>query len=624
MTTTSNRPNVLFITIHDLNDWIGCLGGHPDTRTPHLDALARDGVLFRNAHCPAPVCNPSRTAFMSGRQPFRTGIYHNRDAWTSSPELQENPGHLFQHFQAHGYRTALGGSVYHTQPNDLEACVDEAGGNFGGHRFDLLPANFPDPFAGLKGMHNFAFHWGALDEHQSAQLADPQLAHWAGEQLSTEYDDPFLLGVGFFRPHTPLSVPQEYYDRFDMDKITLPEAPEEALDQLPALGRHMALAGFQDIEGGHYRQITEHGCWRDVVHGYLACINFLDDQVGKVLKALDEGPNRENTIVILMADHGWGLGEHFHFKKWALWEDVTRIPLMMRIPGMARAGAETDAPVSLIDVFPTLLELCDMPRPDHALDGRSLAPLLADPESSNWDSPVITTYGVGNYALRDRRRRYIEYSDGSRELYDHESDPEEYRNLAESLEHQATIAHLRSHLPQESVGSVNCHHEPPLELTPEQPALNFWTVARGFADKPLHIQVELESEPGEGVLLYHGGQFSGYALSIREGRLIFALMDVPQPLHWQRLDPQRQFVTAAEVLPHETRRVGVEVSKTGQVTLWADEQSIGHGQIRPLSLHPNGEMHLGKASGRFVPVDGDEPETPYTGSIKKARIEIPE
>ncbi len=624
MKSESPKPNVLFITIHDLNDWIGCLGGHPDTRTPHLDALARSGVLFRNAHCPAPVCNPSRTAFLSGRQPFRTGIYHNKDDWSSSPELEANPGHIFQHFKAHGYRTALEeGTVYHTRPSDLDSCVDETRESFGQHMFDLVSADYPAPFADLSGIHNFAAHWGPLDEEQSAKLSDPKVARWAGEQLGAEHDQPFLLGVGFSRPHTPLSVPREYYDRFDINKITLPEVPGEALEQLPPLGRHMAMAGFQDMEGGRFRQIIERGHWRDYVHGYLACISFVDDQVGKVLKALDEGPNRENTIVVLMSDHGWGLGEHYHFEKWALWEDVTHVPLMMRIPGMAQAGAETETPVSLIDLFPTLLDLCDLPQPNHALDGRSLLPLLNDPAGNNWQEPVITTYGVGNYALRDRRWRYIRYSDGSEELYDHSTDPHEYQNLASHPGYGSIIGQLKKHLPESQAPAPTCHHVAPVTLTPDHPMRYFWSVATGFAGHPLSITVDLGSEPTEGVLLSHGGQFSGYALYIQNSRLHFAVMDVPEPLHWQKLDPIRTMVSTPDPLPLSSRKLRVEVNRDGAVRLLADGALIGSGQVKLLTLHPTGEMHMGKAPGQYVPVGDYDPEFEYTGDIKQILVEIP-
>ena len=415
----AERPNVLIISIDDMNDWVGVLGGHPDAHTPNIDRLAERGTLFANAHTAAPVCNPSRAALISGLGPYRTGIYHNQDTLNLSEAMGKSV-YLTRHFHDQGYYTMLAGKLFHGRLPDTEDALglDEYAGDFGGMNFKLFADDYPYPFQDLYGIHNFAVHWGGLEGEKAEQLSDPQIADWAVSRLEQVYDQPFFLAAGFYRPHTPLISPKEFYDLFDREEIALPPLNPNDLDDMPWMGRQVAIAGYQAMSGGHYKNIVERGYQRDIVKGYLAACAFVDAQIGKVLDALDRSPHRDNKIVVLFSDHGWGMGERYHFKKWGLWDDTTRVPLVIHAPGISKAGHQSDHGVSLIDIYPTLVDLCGIETPPQEFDCTTLRPLLENP-SAHWEKPTLTTFGQNNHALRTDRWRYIRWSDGSEELYDH-------------------------------------------------------------------------------------------------------------------------------------------------------------------------------------------------------------
>lgn len=416
------KPNVLFIAIDDLNDWVGSLGGNPQSRTPHLDRLASSSVLFTNAHCAAPACNPSRAALMTGIPPYHSGVYFNSQPWR--PALP-NAVTLPQAFQAAGYWAAGSGKIYHG------AFPDPPSWN------DYVPSKkqqkFPDPRppkTNLNGLNRAHFDWGPIPQARDADMGDAKTADWVCQQLSRKHDRPFFLACGFYRPHLPWYVPEEHFQRFPLENIKLPAVLDNDLADVPPAGIQMAKPQ------GDHAAVVKAGQWSRAVQGYLASIEFVDRQLGRVLKALEQGPHASNTIVILWTDHGWHLGEKQHWRKFTLWEEATRVPLMVRIPPRllpdlpegTPAGARCDVPVSLMDVYPTLADLCDVPRHER-LTGESLRRLLVDPQAK-WDRAVVTTYGRNNHAVRDSRWRYIRYADGSEELYDHQSDPNDWRNLA--------------------------------------------------------------------------------------------------------------------------------------------------------------------------------------------------
>ena len=459
----NEKPNVLLIMVDDMNDWVGCLGGHPNALTPNIDQLASKGVLFTNAHTAAPVCNPSRVALLSGMAPYSTGVYQNRDSWHLAEKLK-NVTNLPLHFKQHGYYTMTAGKIFHSRPENWEEAYDEMGGRMGGQNFHLFSSDYTYPFSRIGGVHNFAFHWGPIDEPEAQEFSDPKIAAWATERLNREYDQPFFLSVGFHRPHTPLTSPRKYHQRFADEEVILPVVNENDLQDMPVLGRQIATAGWQEMQNGSYKQVKERKVHEEIVKGYLAACTFADEQVGKVISALENSRHAENTIVVFASDHGWSLGEQMHFKKWALWENTTRVPMVVYAPGKTSNGKKIDAGVTLLDIFPTLVDLCNLPAPAHHLDGESVGALLDNTETK-WKRPAITTYGRNNYALRLPGWRYIRYTDGGEELYNHANDAHEWNNLAYLHRHDSIKSAIAQWIPEKSQPAVNTDHSLPVKLT---------------------------------------------------------------------------------------------------------------------------------------------------------------
>ena len=435
-----SRPNVLFMAIDDLNDWIGCLGGHPDVKTPNLDRLASRGVLFTNAHCSAPACNPSRASLMTGILPSTSGVYHNPDPWRNSPVLK-NAVTIPQHFMAHGYSAVGGGKIYHggfPDPPSWQAYFPSQKKN---KPDDPMPPNRP-----VNGIPNTAhFDWGPVDVPDE-DMGDRKVAAWAIEQLQKKHDKPFFIGCGFFRPHLPWYVPRKYFDMYPPDKITLPNVNENDLDDVPPLGRAMAKPQ------GDHAKVLKHNQWRKAVQGYLASISFVDTCVGRVIHALDRSAYADNTVVVLWSDHGWHLGEKLHWRKFALWEEATHNVLMIVAPGVTRPGQRCSRPVTMLDIYPTLIELCNLTAKNE-LEGESLVPLLKDPKAPR-ERPALTTHGRENHSLRSERYRYIRYSDDTEELYDHDKDALEWTNLAADPKYAEVKKQLAQWLPTTNVPEV--------------------------------------------------------------------------------------------------------------------------------------------------------------------------
>ena len=433
------RPNVLFIAVDDWNDWVGCLG-HKQAITPNLDRLAAGGMLFTNAHCAAPVCNPSRTAVMLGRLPSSTGIYNNGQWWRPAhPDTVTLPAY----FRSHGYHVAGAGKLFHHTAgfNDPLAYdsyyfwnpeVAEAEGWSEAYHHPHWPGVKHKPASAVARKTKSNFDYAAIDLPEE-QLPDTKVALWAADQLAHKHDKPFFLAVGMFRPHLEWYAPRKYFDMYPLSKIRLPRVKDDDLDDLPPIARKWAAD-----RGSNHAWIRESGEWPKLVQAYLACISYSDAQVGRILDALEAGPNADNTIVVLWSDHGYHLGEKQHWHKFVLWERSTRVPLIVRAPGITRPGSRCGRPVSLVDLYPTLADLCGLPA-KPGLDGRSIVPLLKDP-AAKWPFPAVCVQEPGNCAVRSENWRYIRYSDGSEELYDHSSDPDEWTNLAAGAEYRAVIA----------------------------------------------------------------------------------------------------------------------------------------------------------------------------------------
>ncbi|MFO0817039.1 MAG: sulfatase [Pirellulales bacterium] len=428
MTATSGianeRPNVLFIAIDDLNHWVGHLGRNSQTRTPHMDRLAAQGVSFSRAYCTAPACNPSRASLMSGLRPSSTGCYVNSQNWR--PGISEDKL-LNTHFHRAGYRVYGAGKIYH------------GAGDRGGLWTDYFPGKGTTtrhPDAKDSGVGGIQFYPLASSDEE---MPDYGVVSYAIEKLNESSNQPFFIAVGLVKPHMPFSVPKKWYDQFPLDSIQLPPHRADDLDDVPPAGRKMAGA-----EGDH-AQIIASGRWKEAVQAYLATIAFCDSQIGRLLDALDRSPHRNNTIVCLWSDHGWSLGEKSHWRKFALWEEPTRTVFIWKAPQITPAGKICSRAVDYTSIYPTLCDLTKLAPPSH-LEGRSLRPLLSDPTAS-WPSPAITTHGYKNHSVRTDSWRYIRYADGGEELYDHLSDPLEYTNLANSPMHAAQKADLIRWLP---------------------------------------------------------------------------------------------------------------------------------------------------------------------------------
>ncbi|MFN3322477.1 MAG: sulfatase [Bryobacteraceae bacterium] len=428
------KPNVLFISIDDLNDWTGCLGGHPQARTPNLDAIAGRGVLFTNAHCAAPLCNASRAALMTGIRPSTSGIYDNNQPFRKSPVLR-GAVTLSQHFMASGYRAVGGGKIYHTPYPDSASWHEYYPSQQQNKPVDPEPPN--QPINGIPGSGNM--DWGPIDVDDS-KMGDHQVVDWAISELHRKQEQPVFLACGLYRPHLPWYVPSKYFDLHPLEKIELPNVREDDLDDVPEIARRIAL------RSGDHERITKHGKWKEAVQAYLACISFMDAQLGRLIDAFDGSPIARNTVVVLWSDHGWHLGEKLHWRKFSLWEESTRNVLTIVAPGVSKPGGRCGRTVSLIDIYPTLIDVCGLPA-RRGLEGANLTPLLRNPAAA-WNRPALTTFNRNNHSVRSERWRYTRYDDGTEELYDHQSDPMEWNNLASKPEHAAVKRDLARWIPK--------------------------------------------------------------------------------------------------------------------------------------------------------------------------------
>ena len=417
-----DRPNVLLVSIDDLNDWTGCLGGHPQAKTPHIDRLAGRGTLFENAHCQSPVCNPSRASLMTGRYPHTSGVYFLGPDLKQAPVLKDLDT-LPQVFEKNGYQTLAVGKLFHGGDKRF---FQEYGGNNGGFG--------PRPKKKISQPHGHPlWDWGAYPDSEQ-QMPDMKAAQWAAQQLKRDFDKPFFMGVGFYRPHVPMYAPKPWFDLHPKERIELPLITQGDRSDLSTYA--INLTNLKHVSPEH-SWVKSAGEWEHAVQAYLASTSFADHCLGIVLDALDNSRHAENTIVVLFSDHGFHLGEKERWAKRSLWEDGTRVPIIISAPGF-QSGQRTNRPAELIDLFPTLLDLAGLAADDHQ-EGQSLVPLMHDPDLE-WNNPAITSFGKGNYSIRSTRFRYIQYLDGSQEFYDHETDPHEWHNLIGKSELESEVA----------------------------------------------------------------------------------------------------------------------------------------------------------------------------------------
>ena len=427
----AEKPNVLFIPVDDLNHWVGHLGRNKQTRTPNLDRLARMGVTFTNAHCAAPVCNPSRTALLSGRRPSATGIYDNNVHFSKGAGVNA-AGSLLTQFKNAGYETLGMGKLWH-------------GGLGFPEQWTATGARGRAPRAQLDDRSIGGIKFGVLNGGDES-VPDTAIADYAIAELGKKHDRPFFLVPGFHKPHMPWNVPRRYYDLHPIEKIELPPIQADDLADIPAAGIKIARPS------GDHARIVESGRWKEAVQGYLAAISYLDAQVGRVLDALEKSAYRDNTIICLWGDHGWHLGEKEHWRKFALWEEATRAPFIWVVPGVTKPGGVCERPVDFMSIYPTLCDLAGVAKPPH-VTGENIRTLLVDPRAE-WTTPALTTHGRNNHAVRTKDWRYIRYADGGEELYDHRIDEYEWANLAAKPEHAALKQELSAFFPKENVPAL--------------------------------------------------------------------------------------------------------------------------------------------------------------------------
>lgn len=428
------RPNILFVAIDDYRDFASFLDGHPNIITPNLDKLAESGTVFTSAHCQATMCGPSRASLLTGIYPSTSGCY-GFQPWRTI-EMLENSETIPQLFKENGYITKGTGKIFHGKG------PDEGPRNEDWHEYWPSIEKPAKKFHGKvpsspKELGNLRY--GPSDVNDE-DCGDYKHASWIIEQLKVDYHQPFFLGLGLFRPHLPFVVPQKYFDMYD--DVDLSIVVQEEMKHIPNAGLYWVSKRLNDY-------ITKHGLEKDIRKAYMACVSFMDAQVGRVLEALEKSQHADNTIIVFWGDNGFHLGEKQHWRKFTLWKEATRVPVIIKDPRYS-TGEQCHRPVGLIDIFPTLVDLCDLNVPKQHLEGHSLLPLLKNPQA-DWPYPALTVHGRDSYALTFSEWKYIRYFDGSEELYHLPTDRLEWYNLASNKIYATRIKEFKEYLPKSSM-----------------------------------------------------------------------------------------------------------------------------------------------------------------------------
>lgn len=454
------RPNVLFMISDDLNNMLGCYGD-PLAKTPNLDRLAARGVLFERAYCSFPLCGPSRNSLLTGLYPNSTGIFANSQIFRQTIPSQPSLPHLLRNA---GYFAGRIGKLYHYNvPNSIGTNGHDDPGSW---ELELNPAGvdrlveLSDTFSLIPGQFGGSLSWYASprsdQHHTDSLLADD--AQWVLERCAKRRDRPFFLAVGFYRPHTPYISPKTpYFDYFPEGQMPVVQNVAQDQQDIPAAGLGSYKADQDRLTDDLKRQCRQ---------AYLASISFMDAQVGRVVQSLEQLGLADNTIIVFTSDHGYHMGEHGLWQKMSLFEESARVPLLIVAPGKCTAGSAVASPVSHVDIFPTLAELCGVSPPEN-VQGQSLVGMLRDTNQTGrgWALTQVTRRSersgrkstrVGSeenrqyfgYSLRTDRWRYTQWDSGAagHELYDHASDPQELTNLADQPQHADTVLKLSQQL----------------------------------------------------------------------------------------------------------------------------------------------------------------------------------
>ena len=448
---SQEKYNVLFIAVDDLNDYVSLLEDYPGIKTPNLDKFSKEAITFTKAYTAAPVCNPSRSAVLTGLSPIVTGLYDNPDHFQNSQEAM-SATLLPEHFKNNGYTTMWSGKLFHTGGRDyfsrpgkerMREMWDDMKGHDGGYGPNAKTPNIPDSII-HPGLFDYESWEGPDDDFPDVVNTDRTI-----QRLKADYETPFFMALGFYRPHNPWTAPQRFFEMYPLEELQMPRVLENDLEDIPEIGKNWAKGPV------NFQEIKKAGKWKPIVQSYLASISFMDYNLGRVLDALEKSKYKDNTIVVLWADDGFHMGEKDHFAKYALWEKTTHTLLMAKIPN-GPEGENRDQPVNLLDIYPTLMDYCDLPEVNQELSGVSLRNVIEDKHYKK-EPPSITYYKKGSIGVRSFNWRYIRYFDGTEELYNHKEDPGEWKNLANNPEFRAIKKDFEKWLPahrKKAVGPI--------------------------------------------------------------------------------------------------------------------------------------------------------------------------
>ncbi len=417
------HPNVVFIISDDLNDWVGFLHGNPDVKTPNLDRLAKQSIIFADAHAPATLCNPSRAAILTSQYPSHTKVYDNEQ----NPEeaiVQAKLKTIMESFKDADYTVLGTGKIFH-RDNAVEKYYDEY----------FYTSSRPDTMR-LRGQNS----WGIWDKDES-ELSDSKKTNWAIKKLEEQHDKPFLMIVGYDSPHLPWVIPQKYVDLYNPDTLQLPITQEDDTNDIPETIRTASDATRQS-----FIDIKNNGRWKEMIRAYLASISYLDKQIGDLLNSLETSAYAKNTIIVFIGDHGFHMGEKDIWQKNTLWERSTHVPMLIYIPEQKEQERIYNNTVSLIDIYPTLIELCHLAAQPN-LDGLSLVKLIQNP-SIPWNHAAVTMTWSNNYSVQTQDWHYIQYYNQEEELYNRAQDPHEFTNLAKDSQYHTVINKLKTYIPK--------------------------------------------------------------------------------------------------------------------------------------------------------------------------------
>jgi arylsulfatase A-like enzyme len=446
------RPNVIFFALDDLNSWINPLG-YKQAITPNYDRLANAGVTFTNAHAPGVYCAPSRTSVFTGLHASTTGCYGNEIYHFDLPHLVP----LQVAFKQGGYNTWGAGKLFHHRGGyvDLRGWneyfarsqeIKDAGYEMGAFGSDYL---FPDPYPYSpyyrdtnKEISGGAFlEWGPIPDSLQEKISATIQTNWVVDLLNQTHKKPFFIGLGLYHPHYPNYVPQKYFDMYDLDSIQLPGHDLSDLNDLPPIIRKQML----NRRRNHLEVLIDLGIYKEAVRAYLAAVTYTDAMLGRVMDALQESDYKDNTIVIMWSDHGYHLGEKGQWGKHTLWKETTRVPLIISGADLAK-DIKVETTVGLIDLYPTLVELCGLPQ-QHPMDGVSLAAVLKQPDLARERDLFIPDNVRGRYAVVNSTYRYINYGEIGQELYNLVEDPYEWNNLAGDTKYDSIIREMKKAAP---------------------------------------------------------------------------------------------------------------------------------------------------------------------------------